>query len=320
MDNAIKISIIVPVYGVEKYIGDCIESICTQTWKNIEIILVDDGSEDRSGQICDEWAERDERIKVFHVKNGGQSKARNIGISHATGAYIGFVDGDDKVKPDMYETLLQLMMKKHAQIAESNFDGRKSKEQDQLEEGIVFEMSGKEAIRKQLDLRINSRYPSTSLWSKLFKTELLRGASLPEGKIHEEYAYLCEAFLKCEKYVYINHRLYTRTLRKDSTTAMKFSERTLDKLHVYRERNQFLKEMGEKELLQLSKEQEYVLMLHYYGEASKADLKNVREWLKREMLSKKNEITESDLPKKKKKQFGLFFISPWLYAMIKKCV
>ena len=83
-----KISIVVPVYGVERYIENCIRSLCEQTWTNLEILLVDDGSKDRSGKICDEWALKDSRIRVFHVENGGQSRARNIGIGAATGNYI----------------------------------------------------------------------------------------------------------------------------------------------------------------------------------------------------------------------------------------
>ena len=84
-----KISVIVPVYGVEKYIGNCIRTICGQTWKNLEILLIDDGSPDRCGEICEEWARKDSRIRVFHVENGGQSRARNIGMEAATGDYIG---------------------------------------------------------------------------------------------------------------------------------------------------------------------------------------------------------------------------------------
>ena len=91
MKQEAKISVIVPVYGVERYISDCIRSLCDQTWKNLEILLIDDGSKDGSGKICDEWAKKDSRIRVFHVENGGQSRARNIGMKEASGDYIGFV-------------------------------------------------------------------------------------------------------------------------------------------------------------------------------------------------------------------------------------
>ena len=168
MKQEAKISVIVPVYGVERYISDCIRSLCDQTWKNLEILLIDDGSKDGSGKICDEWAKKDSRIRVFHVENGGQSRARNIGMKEASGDYIGFVDGDDAAAPEMYEHLYGLMQKYDAQIAECNFEGRKSPEPDQMQEQAVVTMSGKAAIRKQLDYYTDSRFPSTSLWSKLF--------------------------------------------------------------------------------------------------------------------------------------------------------
>lgn len=318
MEQTIKISVIVPVYGVEKYIDACVSSLCSQTWKNIEIILIDDGTKDRSGEICDEWADKDERVSIFHIENGGQSRARNVGVAHATGDYIGFVDGDDRVCPEMYETLICLMQQYNAQIAECNFSGRKSMEVDYMDDGQILQMSGKAAICNQLDWRMNSRYPSTSLWSKLFKTDLIKDLRLPEGRIHEEYDYLCQAFCRCEKYVYVNQKLYIRTLRDDSTTAMKFSEKALDKLFVFRERNQFLKRIGEEEFYRLSKEQEYVLMLHYYGEACNAGCKQMALDLKKDILDMKPEILKAEIPSGTKRKFKLFFLNPELYAFMKK--
>ena len=101
-----KVSIIVPIYNVEKYLSKCIESILSQTYKNIEIILVDDGSPDNSPQICDEYAKKDDRIIVIHKANGGVSSARNAGIDIATGKYIGFVDPDDYIENNMYELMV----------------------------------------------------------------------------------------------------------------------------------------------------------------------------------------------------------------------
>ena len=115
MENLI--SIIVPIYNVEKYLNKCIDSIIHQTYKNLEIILVDDGSPDRCPQICDEYAKKDSRIKVFHKKNGGVSSARNIGLINSTGKYIGFIDPDDYIEPTMYEELLNTLKKSNAKIS-----------------------------------------------------------------------------------------------------------------------------------------------------------------------------------------------------------
>lgn len=113
----VLISIIVPVYNVEKYLNNCIESLVCQTYDNIEIILIDDGSSDYSSQICDEWADKDRRIKAIHKENGGASSARNAGLDFAKGDFIGFVDGDDYVNPDMYEILLDTIGEYHADAA-----------------------------------------------------------------------------------------------------------------------------------------------------------------------------------------------------------
>ena len=116
-----KISVIIPLYKVEKYIRGCIDSVISQTYRNLEIILVDDGSPDACGKICDEYAEKDSRIKVVHRKNGGLSAARNTGINFATGKYIAFVDGDDHIHPDMYSQLHFSILQSGADIAICNF-------------------------------------------------------------------------------------------------------------------------------------------------------------------------------------------------------
>ena len=162
-----KISVIVPIYKVEPYIRKCVESICSQTCTELEILLVDDGSPDGCGKICDEYASGDPRIKVFHISNSGQSHARNVGLRAASGEYIGFVDGDDWISSDMYEKLLSCAVSQGAEIVECNFQGRKETLPDRMEDGQKLVMSGREAITRQLDARKASRYPSTSVWSKL---------------------------------------------------------------------------------------------------------------------------------------------------------
>ena len=121
MNQPELISIIVPVYKVEKYLDKCVESIVEQTYKNLEIILVDDGSPDNCSAMCDEWAQKDSRIKVIHKENGGLSSARNAGLDACTGDYIGFVDSDDWIEPDMYEYLLNISMKNNADVSRCEF-------------------------------------------------------------------------------------------------------------------------------------------------------------------------------------------------------
>ena len=115
-----RISVVVPVYNVEQYLEKCVNSIINQTYKNLEIILVDDGATDKSGKLCDELAKLDNRIMVYHKKNGGLSDARNYGVERATGDYIGFVDSDDYIDAEMYEKLYEALKKENVDVAESN--------------------------------------------------------------------------------------------------------------------------------------------------------------------------------------------------------
>lgn len=313
-----KISIIVPIYKVEKYLPMCIESICAQTYSNLEILLMDDGSPHSCGSICDEYAKKDERIRVFHLENGGQSRARNVGMDAATGDYIGFVDGDDWPRKDMYEKLLNLMLKEGAAIGECNFHGRKYPPGDRMEDGEIICLPGREAIKRQLNSRVVSRYPSTSVWSKLFQKEILDGLRLPDGRIHEEYAFLCEAFLRADKYVYLNECLYERTLRADSTTAEKFSARSLDKIYVYQLRNQILGQRQEKELLAMSKEQEYELLLHYVALANHARLSAEEKAIDGLIKEQKKDILKSGITPAKKLQYALYFLNKRFYYWLRK--
>ena len=111
-----NISIIVPVYNIEEYLPRCIESILNQTYNNLELILVDDGSKDKSGEICDAYAKKDNRVVVLHKENGGSSSARNAGIAIAKGEYLGFVDSDDYIEPDMYEKMVAVIEKTGCKI------------------------------------------------------------------------------------------------------------------------------------------------------------------------------------------------------------
>lgn len=115
--NRKLLSVIVPVYNAEEYIGDCIDSLINQNYKNLEIILVDDGSSDLSGQICDEYAKKDNRIRVYHIENSGPSEARNVGMKVMKGHYLAFADADDMVRPEMYQQLIEFIEQKNVQMA-----------------------------------------------------------------------------------------------------------------------------------------------------------------------------------------------------------
>lgn len=181
-----EISIIVPVYQVEKYISQCIESILAQTFTDFELILVDDGSKDNSGKICDEYAEKDKRIRVLHKENGGLSDARNKGLDNASGNYFMFVDSDDYIAPNMAECLYQNIIKEDADIAACNFRYvfEEDVEEDFSTENKAEVLSGKEIFYNRKNERNYGFW--TVAWNKLYKAETFKNMRFRFGKYHED--------------------------------------------------------------------------------------------------------------------------------------
>lgn len=216
-----KISVIVPVYKVEKYFRRCIRSILNQTYKNLEIILVDDGSPDNCGKLCDVFAGLDDRIIVIHQENAGVCAARNAALRIATGDYLGFVDPDDYLEPDMYEYLLDNLKKYDADISCCRFYRQNMKDEITLDtDGIIHEYNSEEAIRELLKLSTLKAV----FWNKLFKREIFDGVVFPEGVIYEGTIMVHQLFLKAKKIIFLpdakyyyqiynNSYVHTKTLK-----------------------------------------------------------------------------------------------------------
>ena len=207
------ISIIIPVYKVEKYLEKCIESVLKQTYTNLQIILVDDGSPDSCGKICDEYAKKDPRIEVIHKVNGGLSDARNVGIAKAKGKYIGFVDSDDYIKEDMYEILINLIKEYDADVSICNlYDVIDGKEYIRNNENGIQEYSRLEILKEVLlDKNIQSY-----AWNKLYKKELFDEIKYPIGKKYEDIGTTFYVFEKCNKIVVTSEPEYYYLKRSDS--------------------------------------------------------------------------------------------------------
>lgn len=207
------ISIIIPVYKVEKYLEKCIESVLKQTYTNLQIILVDDGSPDNCGKICDEYAKKDSRIEVIHKANGGLSDARNVGISKAKGRYIGFVDSDDYIKENMYEILLNLIKKYDADVSICNlYDVIDGNEYIRNKENGIREYSRLDILKEVLlDKNIQSY-----AWNKLYKKELFDEVKYPIGKKYEDIGTTFYIFEKCNKIVVTSEPEYYYLKRSDS--------------------------------------------------------------------------------------------------------
>lgn len=219
------VTIVVPVYKVEKYIDRCIKSILNQTYKNLEIILVDDGSPDNCGKICENYAQKDKRIKVVHKENGGLSDARNAGISISNGKYISFIDSDDYIDPEYIELLYKTIKKDKSDMAISSHKVI-------YENGTVLEKATKEeSILKPKEVLKRILYDDgidLSAWAKLYKIELFKEIRYPKGRLFEDAATTYKLVDKCEKISIISRSTYNYIIRGNSITNVNFSEKKMD--------------------------------------------------------------------------------------------
>lgn len=218
-----KISVIVPIYNVEKYIKRCIDSILSQSLRDIEIILIDDGSPDKCGEICDDYAKIDSRIKVIHTINGGVSKARNIGIKNAQGEYITFVDPDDYINENMYEIMYKAVKKNNAEIAISSFsyiiDG-KQQPQDISNNKLNFNKN--EAITNYFNMIYPFNY--SFLCNKIFRRNLFEEIRLNTNiLVQEDTEVMIKLYNNSSIITYIGQPLYFYELRDGSATSNKIS-------------------------------------------------------------------------------------------------
>ncbi|MEH7095825.1 glycosyltransferase [Neobacillus vireti] len=256
------ISIIVPIYKVEQYLHNCIDSILAQTFLDFELILVNDGSPDGCGRICDEYKKTDKRVKVIHKKNGGAYSAYNAGLDVAQGEYIGIVDGDDYIDRDMYETLYRLAIEHNADVAECSLNivsenGLSPKENH----GKIEKGNHLFALKKLLEFPYLNG-PCT----KLYKKELFNDLRYPK-KLYEDSFMAYKIYYKLNKYVFLGRGKYNYIKREDSTMGEQrnYSLNNLDGLEVQVERYNFLKQrINEPEILNMA---EYHLfnqiMFHY---------------------------------------------------------
>ena len=223
------ISIIVPVYNVEKYLKKCVDSIVNQTYKNLEIILVDDGATDNSGKICDELVELDNRIKVYHKKNGGLSDARNYGVERATGDYIGFVDSDDYIDAEMYEKLYEAIKKENVDVAECNLKIVYPEKTDLFTDQKYYQICNKQEYLEEY-LKIEKIFGSACV--RLTKADIARKLKFPVGKLYEDTYYAYDLIGIVDKYVIVDNPYYNYLMRENSITNAKFNPRIFDLIEI----------------------------------------------------------------------------------------
>lgn len=218
------ISVIIPVYNVKPYLRMCADSVFAQTFRNLEIIFVDDGSTDGSGEICDELALQDPRVRVIHQENGGLSDARNTGIGASTGSFLYFLDSDDAISPVTMAHLWTACVRTRADVAIG--DHIRFSEDKVPEERRTFSseaLSTEEAIRRML---LNQGYTNTA-WGKLFRRELWENIRFPKGLLNEDLAVIYDVMVNVRKTAVVRDALYFYRVRKGSIMTSRIGERNL---------------------------------------------------------------------------------------------
>jgi glycosyltransferase involved in cell wall biosynthesis len=318
-----KISIIVPVYKVEKYLGKCIESILGQTFKDFELILVDDGSPDNCGVICENFAKRDERIKVIHKSNGGLSSARNAGLEMATGEYIAFVDSDDFIHQRMYEILYKYAKKYSSDIVICDYllvnEG-----ESYIDELRNFEINAKNFSNIDALKQIYTNNGTTFIvaWNKLYRRYLFNDLRFEEGRLHEDEFMAHKILYASPKVTYLPIPLYSYLQRRGSIIGSGFNLKRLDAVYAAKDRIKFFKKIKQSKLRQKA-EYNYIKMFFFYYLKAKKECENPEvelKVLKSGFLDSFNTLIFNPLFNFKEKLLWIaFIINPLLFEFYINC-
>ena len=233
------LSVIIPVYQVEKYIGQCLDSVLGQTYTNLDIILVDDGGTDSSVDICREYQKKDNRIRIISQENGGLSKARNVGVAHARAKLITFIDSDDYIHPQMFATMIPYIEEHNLDII-SCTSTRKNI--------VIKELIGTgklECYDHRTAVSMGLRDDNVSAWGKIYKKELLDKVQFPVGRVFEDLGTLYKIFKECNKVGWLDYQFYHYIKRENSITQRSFRVKPkYDSLYLNHEKIAFAKEHG----------------------------------------------------------------------------
>lgn len=316
------ISVIVPIYNVEKYLRECVDSILCQTYSNLEIILVDDGSPDKCPGICDEYAKKDNRVKVIHQDNGGLAHARNVGIANSNGEYLTFIDSDDYVSNDYVESLYKGISEFGADISIASFYPFKDNDVcQQLPKSVSYEeISKEEAIKRYCSINADCSMPFISACNKIYRKILFDGIAFPKGKLYEDAFTTYKLIDRARKIVYSTAKLYYYRINPNSILGQAFKEKHLEMAEAFCSGMDYFNEKNEKDLSDM-----FVLPLLmreiYCWWGTKTILKNV-------LLSQK--IIDDYRTNCKKIKYGknvslpwfvvfkLISLCPWLYIWYRK--
>lgn len=317
------ISVIIPIFNVEKYLGACIDSILAQTYTNLEILLIDDGSTDNSGNICDMYANMDERIRVFHQQNQGIASVRNRGVDEAKGVYIFWIDSDDYVSTTIIQELYDLLVKTDADMSICSYV--QGSERD-----YVFKQNSEYRVesfdyKKGLELIYESHkfsFIMAASWAKIIKKSLYEGLRYPDGKIFEDIYMSHRLISKCKRITYTSKEMYYYYQWPESILGKKLYKAKLDYLGAFEERIHFFHELDLPKLEEKAKLQYlHALMWEYSRAKDILHDKNMIKYIKKEYRKYYTLGTENEEVAHETKGYMLsFYISPFCLDFLCKVI
>ncbi|PJJ84049.1 glycosyltransferase family 2 protein [Mucilaginibacter auburnensis] len=293
MNQSPLISVIIPIYKVENYLQPCVDSVLAQTYQNLEVILVDDGSPDNCGKLCDAYAEKDKRIVVIHKPNGGLSDARNAGLDVCKGELIAFVDSDDLVHHQFIELLYNGLTKNNADMA---FCGvSKFYDDDNVDDKITNSSANVNMVLfdqtqmfDELLFERRSVYEHIVSWNKLYTKKIWDVLRFPKGRIHEDEFVIHHILDLCEKITYIDSALYFYRQRKDSIMFVKrTAKQLLDKYYAFEDRKAYFRKKGIKHTA-LNEKQKFALWDSFFiiADSPLKDVENFGNIIKDDLSAK----------------------------------
>lgn len=322
------ISVIVAVYNIEAYVERGVSSIIKQSYRNLEIILVDDGSSDASGEICDKLSKTDERLVVIHKENGGLAEARNTGMAIAKGSLIAFVDGDDYIDDDMYEKMMSVMLSQDADAAVCRYRRvyKERTEDNSTDKVVVFE--GEETLQYYVEEQ-DAYDIQNAAWNKLYRRKVIEQLCFPTGKWYEDIMFTTKALSRTVRCVYLDSACYNYIIdREGSIMNVQINEHTFtDHIPAYQEKTDFLQQLGRQDLADIHTYFFYKRLLLFYNQVKKSATPE-----KKQYLDKITDVIKKSVPRNQeaydriyhcrvanpneKTKMDLFLKSPGLYWLV----
>lgn len=318
------VSVIIPIYKTEKYLPMCVDSVLNQSYRNLEVILADDGSPDSCPAICDEYAKKDKRIRVIHQKNAGLSAARNAGIDISTGDYLTFLDSDDALHVDFVARLLATCEENDAEIAVADFKKATVAEYLQqiaapLDRQPVRVVDGREA-NMMLYRKMSEWVRMITAWGKLYRREVFASEHFPIIKLHEDEALVYKLLYHCQKVALVDELLYFYTDNPDSMMANRFKPERMTMIEILDERLAFYRAQGETgELIRFTQNRQFMFAAQHYRQTLRHAPK---EWRFRRQLRKRQwqiyrELMKSEYPAARKREMTRILLLPLLFRKLR---